>query len=150
MRSTLNRTDDYARADVPMLPVVAGRAATTRQILIYSGLLVVASELPWVLGFAGAVYGAIAAISGALFLLLARQLNRSIGTDRRTAHRLFVFSIFYLFVLFTALLVDHGRGSLSLMRSSTGGCAAGAVHAQFLQGAVRDAPCFFNLSTSEV
>jgi hypothetical protein len=36
------------------------------------------------------------------------------------------------------------------MRSSTGGCAAGAVHAQFLQGAVRDAPCFFNLSTSEV
>jgi protoheme IX farnesyltransferase len=146
----LNRTDDYARADVPMLPVVAGRAATTRQILIYSGLLVVASELPWVLGFASAVYGAIAAISGALFLLLARQLNRSIGTDRRTAHRLFVFSIFYLFVLFTALLVDHGRGSLSLMRSSTGGCAAGAVHAQFLQGAVRDAPCFFNLSTSEV
>ena len=49
----LNRTDDYARAGVPMLPVVAGRAATTRQILIYSGLLVLASELPWVLGFAG-------------------------------------------------------------------------------------------------
>ena len=49
----LNRTDDYARAGVPMLPVVAGRAATTRQILIYSGLLALASELPWVLGFAG-------------------------------------------------------------------------------------------------
>jgi heme o synthase len=45
----LNRSDDYARACVPMLPVVAGRAATTRQILIYSGLLVLASELPWVL-----------------------------------------------------------------------------------------------------
>src|SRR5712671_3541156 len=54
----LNRTDDYARAGVPMLPVVAGRAATTRQILIYSGLLVLASELPWVLGFAGTIYGA--------------------------------------------------------------------------------------------
>ena len=51
----LNRTDDYARAGVPMLPVVAGRAATTRQILIYSGLLVFASELPWVLGFAGTI-----------------------------------------------------------------------------------------------
>src|SRR5216684_1821088 len=74
----LNRTDDYARAGIPMLPVVAGRAATTRQILIYSGLLVLASELPWVLGFAGAVYGAIAAVCGALFLLLAGQLNRSI------------------------------------------------------------------------
>src|SRR5436190_674532 len=89
----LNRTDDYARAGVPMLPVVAGRAATKRQILIYSGLLVLASELPWVLGFAGTVYGAIAAICGALFLLLAGQLNRSTGTDRRAAHRLFLFSI---------------------------------------------------------
>src|SRR6202035_2497415 len=66
----LNRTDDYARAGVPMLPVVAGRAATTRQILIYSGLLVLASELPWILGFAGTVYGAIAAVCGVLFLLL--------------------------------------------------------------------------------
>src|SRR5258708_542348 len=49
----LNRRDDYARAGVPMLPVVAGHAATARQILIYSGLLVLASELPWVLGLAG-------------------------------------------------------------------------------------------------
>src|SRR6201995_1545301 len=87
----LNRTDDYAHAGVPMLPVVAGRAATTRQILIYSGLLALASELPWVLGFAGAIYGGIVAICGAVFLLLARQLNRSIETDRRAAHRLFVF-----------------------------------------------------------
>src|SRR2546421_220117 len=62
----LNRSDDYARAGVPMLPVVVGRAATTRQILIYSGLLVLASELPWVLGFAGAVNDAIAAICGGL------------------------------------------------------------------------------------
>src|SRR3981189_53529 len=52
----LNRSDDYARAGVPMLPVVAGRAATTRQILIYSGLLVLASALPWVLGLAGTIY----------------------------------------------------------------------------------------------
>ena len=52
----LNRTDDYARAGVPMLPVVAGRAATTRQILIYCGLLVLASELPFVLGFAGSAF----------------------------------------------------------------------------------------------
>lgn len=107
----LNRADDYARAGVPMLPVLAGRAATTRQILIYSGLLAVASELPWVLGFAGTMYGAIAAICGAIFLVLARQLNGSIEADRRAAHRLFVFSIFYLFVLFAAVLIDHGCGS---------------------------------------
>ena len=142
----LNRADDYARAGVPMLPVVAGRAATTRQILIYSGLLAPASELPWVLGFAGTIYGAIAAICGALFLLLARQLNKSIEADRRAAHRLFVFSIFYLFVLFAALLIDHGSGSLSPMRSSHDGRTVGSVHAELLPGAVRSAYCTVNFS----
>src|SRR6202140_657027 len=82
----LNRTDDYARAGVPMLPVVAGHAATKRQILIYSGLLALASELPWILGFAGAIYGAIVATCAALFLLLAVQLSRGTGAGRRTAH----------------------------------------------------------------
>jgi heme o synthase len=95
-----------------MLPVVAGRSVTTRQILIYSGLLVLASELPWALGFAGAIYGAIVGIYGALFLLLALQLNMSTRADRRPAHRLFLFSISYLFVLFAALLVDHGGSSV--------------------------------------
>jgi heme o synthase len=142
----LNRTDDYARAGVPMLPVVAGRAATTRQILIYSGLLVLVSELPWVLGFAGTVYGAIAAICGAFFLVLAGQLNRSIGADRGTAHRLFVFSIAYLFVLFAALLFDHGGDSFSLVRASHAGRAVGSAHAATLQGAVRSACCTVNLS----
>src|SRR6202045_1481565 len=132
----LNRTDDYARANVPMLPVVAGRAATTRQILVYSGLLVLASELPWVLGFAGTIYGAIAAICGALFLLLALQLNRSIGADRRAAHRLFLFSIAYLFVLFAALLIDHGGDSFSPMRSSHGSRGV-SVHAELKSDAVR-------------
>src|SRR6478736_2409714 len=124
----LNRTDDYARAGVPMLPVVAGRAPTTRQILIYSGLLVLASELPWVLGFAGTIYGVIAAICGALFLLLAFQLSRSTGADRRAAHRLFVFSIFYLFALFAALLVDHGGESFRRTRASHAGIGT-LVHA---------------------
>ena len=108
----LNRTDDYARAGIPMLPVVAGKPSTARQILIYSSFLVLASELPWALGFAGALYGAIAATCGALFILLAFQLNRSVGDDRRTAHRLFAFSIFYLFVLFSALLIDHRSAGL--------------------------------------
>src|SRR6202035_4086842 len=134
----LNRSDDYARAGVPMLPVVAGRPATTRQILIYSGLLVLASELPWMLGFAGTVYGAIAAICGLLFLLLALQLNRSMGVDRRTAHRLFVFSIFYLFVLFAALLIDRGSDAFSPMRLSHGGRGV-SVRAELKSGAVPNA-----------
>jgi protoheme IX farnesyltransferase len=117
----LNRTDDYARAGVPMLPVVAGRAATTRQILLYSGLLALASELPWAIGFAGTIYGAIAAIGGAIFLLLAARLNGGVDADRRAAQRLFVFSIAYLFVLFAALLVDHRGEPLSFMRASQNG-----------------------------
>src|SRR3984885_12288454 len=144
----LNRTDDYARAGVPMLPVVAGRAATTRQILIYSALLTVASELPWILGFAGAIYGVIVAICGALFLLLARQLNRSIAADRRAAHRLFMFSIFYLFALFAALLIDH-RGGSSTMRSSLGGSTARWAH-ELHPGAVRGAHSLNNFSRGEV
>src|SRR5882724_898421 len=92
----LNRADEYARAKVPMLPVVAGRAATTRQILIYSIALLPASALPWALGYAGMVYGATAVTCGAIFVALALQLARSSETDRRAAHRLFVFSISYL------------------------------------------------------
>lgn len=141
----LNRTDDYARAGVPMLPVVAGRAATTRQILIYSGLLALASELPWAIGFAGAVYGAIAAICGALFLLLAVQLNRSIRPDRRPAHRLFVFSIAYLFVLFAALLVDRGGNSSPLMRASHAGLGI-LVDAELLRKPCAPHGCTINLS----
>jgi protoheme IX farnesyltransferase len=146
----LNRTDDYARAGVPMLPVVAGRAATTRQILIYSGLLALASELPWVLGFAGSMYGAIAAICGAFFLLLAFQLNWNIGAGRRAAHRLFVFSIFYLFVLFAALLVDHSGGSFSLMHASHAGRAGRSMLAELLPGVVRSAGSSINFSAGEV
>jgi protoheme IX farnesyltransferase len=141
----LNRTDDYARAGVPMLPVVAGKAATTRQILIYSGLLVLASELPWMLGFAGTIYGAIVAACGALFLLLAHRLNRSIEADRRAAHGLFVFSILYLFVLFVALLIDHGSSAFSPMRSSQRGPGV-SVRAELTSGAVRSACCTVKLS----
>ena len=146
----LNRSDDYARAGVPMLPVVAGRAATTRQILVYSALLVLASELPWALGFAGAIYGAVATVCGALFLLLAVQLNNSIGADRRTAHRLFLFSISYLFVLFAALLIDHGAGSNSRAPGTRADHSIGWVHADAPPRAARSGSGLINLSTREV
>jgi protoheme IX farnesyltransferase len=145
----LNRTDDYARAGVPMLPVVAGRAATTRQILVYSSLLVLASELPWALGFAGALYGVIVAVCSAGFLLLARQLNKN-GADRRAAHRLFLFSIFYLFALFAALLVDHG----GRLHSRTPGPRAdrniGWLHVDGLPRAAHSGSRLIKLSTREI
>jgi len=115
----LNRADEYARAGVPMLPVVAGRAATTRQILIYSILLAAVSLLPWALGFAGAIYGLAALAGGALFVGLALRLRRAGASDRRAAYRLFGFSIAYLFVLFAALLADSGGKASALVLAWT-------------------------------
>src|SRR6266581_7080079 len=105
----INRAEEYGRAGVPMLPVVAGRTATSRQILIYSILLVLASVLPWALGFSGAIYGVAALACGSIFVLLAWRLRKSAQVDRQAAQRLFAFSIFYLFILFAALLGDSSN-----------------------------------------
>jgi protoheme IX farnesyltransferase len=98
-----------------MLPVVAGRTATTLQILIYSALLFPISLLPWALGFAGSIYGATALVGGALFVVLAFQLRGADEANRRAAHRLFAFSVLYLFLLFAALAaspaIDRRLGS---------------------------------------
>src|SRR5262249_20156377 len=108
---SLNRAAEYARAGVPMLPVVAGSAQTKRQILVYSALLAPASLLPWLMGFADTIYGATALVGGTFFFGLALQLHRSQQlNERRVAHRLFGFSILYLSLLFAALLIGgNGR-----------------------------------------
>jgi protoheme IX farnesyltransferase len=132
---SLNRSDDYCRAGIPMLPVVAGRAATTRQILIYSALLVPISMLPWALGFAGTIYGVAAAMGGAMFVVLALRLRRASDADRRPAHRLFAFSIAYLFALFAALLVSSGGNRWSTMPAAT--AAVNAVGSLQVEPAAR-------------
>jgi len=103
---SLNLAGEYARAGVPMLPVVAGRAETKRQILLYSVLLAAVSLLPWALGFAGAIYGAVAAVLGATMIFLAWQVRRSNDKERQPARRLFVFSMLYLVLLFGVLLMN--------------------------------------------
>jgi protoheme IX farnesyltransferase len=103
---SLSRVDEYSRAGIPMLPVVAGTAETKRQILIYCILLVPISILPCILGLAGAIYGATAGMSGAAMILLAVQLCRSSDAEKGPAPRLFAFSILYLFMLFATLLAD--------------------------------------------
>jgi protoheme IX farnesyltransferase len=134
-----------------MLPVVAGRVATTRQILIYSALLVPISLLPWALGFAGPIFGATAFVSGAILVGLAFQLSRSRETDRRAAHRLFVFSISYLFALFAALLADHSSDRLPSTLSSGGArTATGSVQAELFPCSVRTARSSFRTWADEV
>jgi heme o synthase len=104
---SLNHAGEYERAAIPMLPVVAGRAETKRQILIYSSLLLPIAIMPWILGFADTVYGVIAVLDSATMIWLAVLLRRSTGgTETGAAARLFAFSIAYLFILFATLLVD--------------------------------------------
>lgn len=105
---SLYRSDDYARAGVPMLPVVAGHRETRKQILIYSLLLAPIGLLPFALGAVGWVYGVPAAILGALFVLCAIRVWRDDG--ERAARQMFKFSILYLSLLFALLIVDGAAG----------------------------------------
>jgi heme o synthase len=107
----LLRAGEYARAGVPMLPVVAGVAETRRQILLYSLVLAPVGVSPWLLGTAGLVYGVVAILGGAAMLGLACQLFRVPEQAMEpVAKRLFGISIVYLFVLFAALLVERALG----------------------------------------
>jgi protoheme IX farnesyltransferase len=91
-----------------MLPVVAGKAETKRQMLIYTVLLVPVAMGPALLGFAGWVYGAAALALGLAFVGAALAVLRD-DTDR-SAKRMFGFSIFYLFALFALLIADRVIG----------------------------------------
>jgi protoheme IX farnesyltransferase len=105
---SLYSVEEYRRAGIPMLPVVAGVDETRRQILIYSVLLAPIGALPWILGYAGLAYGMTAIAGGALMVLLSWRLHRS--PDKRTAKQLFGISILYLFVLFAVLLIERAAG----------------------------------------
>mgnify|MGYP000156246811 CR=1 FL=1 len=100
----LFRRDDYARAKVPMLPVVAGEKQTRLQIVAYTLLLVPATLAPVALGMSGLVYGVSALVLGGQFLRHALRVWRD-ETDR-SARPMFGFSILYLFLVFVALLAD--------------------------------------------
>jgi heme o synthase len=108
---SLYRTDDYARAGVPMLPVVAGAAETRRQIFHYTLVLAPVGVAPWLLGYAGALYGITAALAGAAMIALAvRVRNETRG--HAASKQMFGFSILYLFLLFAMVLVDRMSGGL--------------------------------------
>jgi protoheme IX farnesyltransferase len=105
---------DYERAGVPMLPVVAGARSTRRHVLAYTVLLVGSSLSPWLLGYAGPLYGISAAALGAVFLFHAWRVfdddtdETGVSLNRdASAKACFKYSISYLFVLFTAMAVDR-------------------------------------------
>jgi protoheme IX farnesyltransferase len=107
---SLLRADDYARARVPMLPVVAGPDETRRQIMLYSLVLVPVGLTPWLFGHAGAIYAVTAIIAGAVMIAFAWRVNRVREGEgaARAARGLFSYSILYLFTLFAVLLIERG------------------------------------------
>ena len=104
----LFRNDDYQRAGVPMLPVVAGPDATRLQILLYTIVLVAIAVAPWPLGYFDAIYGVTSLVLGAGMMWLAVEVYRYREGKQalRATRRLFAFSIFYLFALFATLLLE--------------------------------------------
>ena len=108
---SLYRSEDYARAGIPMLPVVAGEQETRRQILLYTLVLVPLGVVPWLLGYTGPLYGAAAVALGAGMLALALRVRRESG-GHTACKQLFGFSILYLFLLFAMLLADRMSGGL--------------------------------------
>jgi len=106
--------EDYGRAGVPMLPVVAGPRETRRQIFLYSLLMSAVAVAPWALRYTGAVYGVTATVFSAVFVGLALTVLREKQDGRgkslagdRAARRTFRFSLLYLAVLFLALGIDR-------------------------------------------
>lgn len=98
-------TDDYARTGIPMLPVVRGEAATRRQILLYTLALVALTLLPVATGLFGALYLTVALVLGTAFTALAARLQAR--PSPRAALRLYLSSLLYLALLFSAMAIDR-------------------------------------------
>jgi protoheme IX farnesyltransferase len=101
----LVKSGDYARAGVPMLPVVAGARETKRQMLVYTLLLLPIALAPTLLGVAGWIYGAASIALGLLFVAAAIRVLKDEGA--RSAWTMFGYSILYLFALFALLMFDR-------------------------------------------
>ena len=109
---SLYRTEDYARAGIPMLPVVAGEQETRRQIVLYTLILAPLGVAPWLLGYAGQLYGVVSIATGAAMIALALRV-RAERQGHAASKQMFGFSILYLFVLFAVLLADRLWGGLA-------------------------------------
>lgn len=101
----ISRRNDYAKVDIPMLPVTHGVAFTKLQILLYTILLVLITLLPYLIGMSGLIYLISAGVLGGRFLVYAWRLYRA--EDNKLAMPTFWYSIVYLFALFAALMIDH-------------------------------------------
>jgi protoheme IX farnesyltransferase len=101
----LYKSDDYKRANIPMLPVVSGRRVTQINILIYTVILWAVTVIPYAMGLLGVLYFVGAVLLGAIFFYYALRLYR--GYTESLAKKTFGYSIFYLFLLFLLMVIDR-------------------------------------------
>ncbi|CAN7637610.1 heme o synthase [Bosea sp. LjRoot9] len=108
----LVKSEDYARAGIPMLPNVAGAAATRRQIMAYSLVMAPVAVLPALMGFGGLIYLVVSVITGLAMIGLAVRVLRTTQGEAasKACYALFAFSILYLFLLFAVLLAENSLG----------------------------------------
>ena len=99
------RKDEYAKESIPMLPVTHGVAFTKLQIVLYTIILFIVSVLPYVVLMSGEIYLFSALILSTIFLYYS--INLYFSNDDKDAMRTFQFSIYYIFLIFLALLIDH-------------------------------------------
>lgn len=99
------RREEYAKVNIPMLPVTHGVEFTRLQILLYTILLLLVTLLPYLTGMSGLIYGISALLLDFGFIYYAILMMRN--KDNKTAMKTFVYSIIYITVLFAALLIDH-------------------------------------------
>ena len=114
----LLKSEDYARAGVPMMPNTKGASRTRLEILLYTLVLAPLGVMPWVTGLGGPIYGVLSVATGAVMLQLAwrcYRLRAGAPADKAAKH-LFAFSILYLFLLFAELLAEHGLALASHLR----------------------------------
>jgi len=104
----LYRDGDYAKAGIPMLPVVVGKTETKKQMILYTVLLIPLGIAPVWFGFVGWVYGAAATVLG--FVFLAAAIAVWFDRTDRSAKRMFGYSIFYLFAIFAVMVADATLG----------------------------------------
>ncbi|TIN10621.1 heme o synthase [Mesorhizobium sp.] len=104
----LFKSEDYARAGIPMMPNVAGQASTRRQIFAYALILAPVGVLPWALGFTTPAYGVLAVLLGAGFVWYAWKVLQMADDDHvmKPAKALFGYSLLYLFAIFAIYLAD--------------------------------------------
>tara|TARA_B100000700_G_C14397528_1_gene557655 strand:- start:66 stop:554 length:489 start_codon:yes stop_codon:yes gene_type:complete len=104
---SLYKTEDYSNAKIPMLPVVSGIKTTKVNIFVYSLILFFVSISPYFLNYSGIIYFATSLFLGIYYVFLCYKLLIEKNDDKKIAKKIFIYSILYLFLIFTFILIDN-------------------------------------------